>query len=198
MDPNLLDVYPLAQKAFAQQDDFYARHKIEMPPDKKAGRERMAELIDQHIRRPSYFKDALIVVAVISLDPLPCHSMYGDPAYGKDVDRLMTQLVDTAKAPDRPLPSDLAAVITLVSVIKMEQAMDEVKSGKLEVDAGALKATAHRCALNDALYLPNLNNRAVQDLYETTQFAYFFALEKAALREKKPPKPPPSFGGPVF
>ncbi|MEZ0226132.1 MAG: hypothetical protein ACAH83_16370 [Alphaproteobacteria bacterium] len=198
MDPALLDVYPFAQKAFAQQDEFYKRHKIAMPPEIKAGRERMAELIDNHIHRPSYLKDALIVVAVISLDPLPCHSMYGDPSYGKDVDRLMTELVNTAKNPDKPLPADLASVITLVSVIKMEQAMDEVKSGKIEVDAGALKATAHRCALNDALYLPNLSNRAIKDLYETTQFAYFFALEKAAIREKKPPKPPPSFGGPVF
>lgn len=196
---DLLEKYPLAQLAFWEHDEFYQRHvDTGMPADMKAARERAVELIDRYIDKPAYFKDALMVVALISLDPLPCHSMYGDPAYGKDVEKLMTLFVNTAKLPGAPLPPDLAAVVTIISVIKMDQAMDEVKAGTLEVTPEALRATTKRGAANDAIYLPNLHNKQVQDLYETTQFAYFFALEKAAIREKKPPKPPPSFGGPVF
>jgi hypothetical protein len=196
---DLLEKYPLTQLAFWEHDDFYQRH-VEggMPEDVKAGRERAIDLIDRYVDKPAYFKDALMVVALIALDPLPCNSMYGDPAYGKDVEKLMTLMINTAKLPGQPLPPDLAAVVTIISVIKMEQAMDEVKAGKLAVTPEALKATSTRGAANDALYLPNLHNKPIQDLYETTQFAYFCLLERAAMKPKAPPPKPPSFGGPVF
>ncbi len=199
MSIDLLDKYPLAQLAFWEHDDFYQRHPETggMPPDIKAGRERAVELIDRLIDKPDYLKDTLMVVSLISLDPLPCHTMYGDPSYGENVERLITTLINAAKLPGAPLPEDLAAVITIVSVIKMEQAMDEVKAGTLDVTPAALKGTLHRGALNDAIYLPNLHNKPVQDLYETTQFAYFCLLERAAQKVKKPPAPPPSIG-PVF
>ena len=199
MTIDLIEKYPLAQLAFWEHDDFYQRHvSTGMPADLKAARERVVELIDKYVDRPAYFKDALMVVALISLDPLPCHTMYGDPAYGTDVERLMKLLINTAKLENQPLPQDVAPVITLVSVIKMEQAMDEVKAGKLEVTPEILKATTHRGAMNDAIYLPNLHNKPLQDLYETTQFAYLCQLERAALREKKPPPPRPPSIGPVF
>jgi hypothetical protein len=197
---DLLEKYPLAQLAIWEHDDFYERNVPGgMPADVKAGRERAMELIDRYIDKTAEAQDALMVVALIGLDPLPCHTMYGDPAYGKDVERLMTLMINTAKLPGQPLPQDIAAVVTIISVIKMEQAMDEVQAGKLDVTPQAVKATSARGAANDALYLPNLHNKAVQDLYETTQFAYFSQLERAALKPKapKPPKPP-SFGGPVF
>lgn len=194
---DLLDKYPLAQLAFWEHDDFYQRHKIEMPADVKAGRERAAELIDRLIDKPAQFKDALMVVALICLDPLPCSSMYGDPSYGEDVQKLMDKLVTATKLPGQPLQEDTAPLITIISVIKMEQAMDEVKAGKLGVTPAMLKSTSQQCAANDAIYLPHLHNKQVQDLYETTQFAYFCLLERAAKKAPKPPAPPPPYG-PVF
>jgi hypothetical protein len=198
MDPLLLDIYPLAQKAFAWHDDFYARHvSTAMPTPLKAARERVAEIIDGHIDRPIPVKDAMIVVALISLDPLPCHKLYGDPAYGKEVDALMNELIVAAKYPEAPLSKRLAPVITAISVAMMEQVMAEIAEGSRDVNAAELKGGMHRAALNDSIYLPNLNNKKLQDLYETTQFAYFSALERATLRVKKPPAPP-NPGGPVF
>ena len=195
---DLLEKYPLTQLAFWEHDEFYQRHKIDMPKDMLAARDRAVELIDRYIDKPAYFKDALMVVALISLDPLSCHTMYGDPAYGTDVEKLMDTLVSAAKLPGAVLPENVAGLITLVSVLKMEQAMEDVKTGRLEVGPNDLKATTHRGAMNDAIYLPNLNNKPIQDLYETTQFAYLCQLERAALREKKPPPPKPPSIGPVF
>lgn len=197
MDQKTLEKYPLAEMAFMEHDDFYARHVAEgMSGQMKKSRERLFEIFDKHVDCPPYSKDALLVVGLISLDPLACHNMYGDPYYGLDVDALMIQLVNCPKDGSEPLPYGIAAVITAISVIKMEEAMDDVQAGRLDVTPAALKGTMKQLASNDNNYLPNLKNRELQDLYETTQFAYMCMVERASKKDRKPP--PPDFGGPVF
>jgi hypothetical protein len=197
MDQKTLAKYPLAEMAFMEHDDFYARHVKEgMDASLKKSRERMFEIIDQCVDCPPYPKDALMVVALISLDPLACNQMYGDPYYGTDVDALMIQLVERSKEPGAALPYGIAAIVTSIAIVKMEEAIDNIQAGRLAVTPGEVKATLARGAENDGMYLPNLKNRDLQDLYETTQFAFFCAVERAAKIDRKPP--PPDFGGPVF
>jgi hypothetical protein len=162
----------------------------------KKSRERMLEIFDKIVDCPPYSKDALMVVGLISLDPLACNQMYGDPYYGLDVDALMIQLVERSKEPGAALPYGIAAIVTTIAVVKMEEAMDNIQSGRLAVTPAEVKGTLARASENDNMYLPNLKNRELQDLYETTQFAFFCAVERAAKIDRKPP--PPDFGGPVF
>ncbi|MEZ0259657.1 MAG: hypothetical protein ACAH80_01520 [Alphaproteobacteria bacterium] len=197
MDQKTLEKYPLAEMAFMEHDDFYARHVEEgMSDSVKKSRERMLEIFDRYVDCPPYSKDALMVVGLISLDPLACNQMYGDPYYGLDVDALMIQLVERAKEPGAALPYGIAAIVTTIAVVKMEEAMDNIQSGRLAVTPAEVKGTLARASANDAMYLPNLKNRDLQDLYETTQLAFFCTVERAAKIDRKPP--PPDFGGPVF
>ena len=197
MDQKTLEKYPLAEMALMEHDDFYARHVNEgMGDSLKKSRERLFEIIDRHVDCPPYSKDAMMVVGLISLDPLACNQMYGDPYYGLDVDALMIQLIERPKEPGAALPYGIAAIITAISVVKMEEAMDNIQSGRLAVTPAEVKGTLQRASDNDSIYLPNLKNRELQDLYETTQFAFFCTVERAAKIDRKPP--PPDFGGPVF
>lgn len=198
MTPDLEKRYPLAKKAFAAQDAFYAGIGEPLPEEVAQVRERVAVIIDQYCDNPPKEKEAFIIAAVVALDPLSSHDIYGDPAY-PGVAEIMTTLIRCVKNhPNDPLPASVTPVITAIAIAKMEQTTDRAAQGKLQVTPAAVKGSLKRGAINDALYLPNLHNKKLQDLYETVQFAYFTALEKAALKGPKPPPPPPNPGGPVF
>lgn len=188
MDDKLQIRYPFAAKAFAAQNAFYKAIRQQPPAQLLQARERVAELVDKHVNASLTQKEAFIIAAAITLDPPSGMKIYGDPAYGAALADVMSELLSSAQNPAAPLPASLAPLVTAVMIARMEQTMDDIEAGKVAVNAAAVKASMERAAVNDQICLPNLDNKALRDLYEQTQFAYLSVLETAA---KKPPPQPP-------
>lgn len=190
MDSALAAKYPLARRAFETQDIFFTRASETLPKSLGTARDRVAMLVDKYVDGTPEEKEALIIAGAISLEPFSGSRMYGDPDYGTALDCVMIALIDAAKSPQSPVPPNIAPLITAVMIAKMEQTMEDVSSGLQPVTDAAVRASLKRAAVNDAICLPNLKNKELRDLYETTQFAYFAVLERAAERAKNLPPPP--------
>jgi hypothetical protein len=197
MDKKLLDKYPLAKRAFAAQDTFYKDLGEPMPAENAGLRERVAVILDKYLDSSTKEKDAMLVTAIVAIDPIASHDIYGDASYPGVEDLLKTLIKAVKENPTGALPHSVAPLITAIAIAKMEQTTEKARNGTLKVTPEAVKGSLKRGAINDGVYLPNLHSKDLQDLYETTQFAYFAALENAAKPVKKPPVPP-NPGGPVF
>ena len=188
MDPSLAAKYPLARRAFHTQDVFHSREG--QPASLEKSRNLLATLVDKFVEASEEQKEALIIAGAISLEPFSGAKMYGDPDYGSALDAVMIALIDSAKNPGKPVPPEIAPLITILMIVKMEETIDLVSSGKQKVDDKVVRLSLKRAAVNDKICLPNLQNKSLRDLYEVTQFAYFGVLENAAWRAKNPPIPP--------
>lgn len=190
MEPSLAKKYPRAQKAFDTQDIFYASETGPLPASLSNARNRMAFLVDKFIPGTPEEKEAFVIAGAISLEPASGARMFGDPDYGTHLDAIMLEIIDAAQNPGTPASPRLAPLITTVMIARMEQTVEEVRTGALKIESMDVVNALKRAAVNDEICLVNLRNKDLKDLYETTQFAYFAALERAAERGNIPPKPP--------
>lgn len=192
MDDKLQIKYPLAFKAFAEQDAFYRAQKKPVPENLTANRARVTELLDKHVPGGVAHKEALMIAAAITLDPQSGMKVYSSGSYGKDFEKVMEDLLAASRNPEAPLPRNVAPLVTSVIIARMEKTMDDIEHGVIKIDDEAVKSGMTRAAMNDGVCLPALDSKSLRDLYETTQFAYFSVLENAARKPKpKPPAPKP-------